>query len=426
LGPIERFVTTLADGGIDLARAQVILNERVGDYPDEVVSRWLSGDVLPGLTIRGHLFEAATSDFDLIGWETRTFLGELPEALKPAVRALCVAARSGNADALSRALGGGVVIDGWDDGCDYALGYATERGHREIAATLLRLGAEPITFAKGKPNAFERILDRADAGMLQDFLTLAPRRSSGDAADLSALMRVAAAPADDPEMIRLLSEHGRFNASSFGMALMNALKNGRVRTAKALVDAGASPGALDESKRTPLMEASTRGLDALLEPLARAGSAIDARDAEGKTALALALDAGHTGVVETLLRLGADASGEALPPGVGDSRQGPSWLDREGVPVMFVFNRGFGLGFDPRSLDTPILYGGDYDGVRHLSAELMNTDFSRRELAEHGASWVLPFIEKLIRHEDFSLAELFEVARASGLEPQAKSDLPLP
>ena len=57
---------------------------------------------------------------------------------------------------LEACLGDGIVVDGWDDECDYALGYAAERGQVSISARLRRSGSDPVTFAKGEAaaNAF--------------------------------------------------------------------------------------------------------------------------------------------------------------------------------------------------------------------------------------------------------------------------------
>ena len=224
--PIERFVSTLRRGGIDLVRAQTILRENVGVYPDDVVRGWLEGDIIPGLSIRGRLFEAATQDPEDLAWECSTFLGPVPGSLVPGVNELCEAARRNEPERLALAIGGGVVIDGWDEGCDYALGYAAERGHASIARALLRVGADSITFATGKSNAYLRALQSGDAPMLRDFLLFGAASRPTGGADLNALLVVAGSAADNPEMISALDTHGRFEPFSFGFALAEAAKTG--------------------------------------------------------------------------------------------------------------------------------------------------------------------------------------------------------
>ena len=441
---IARWVTTLERGGIDLPRAQSIVRAHVGNYSDEMVGRWLAGEVIPGLRIRGHLFEAATTDFAAIRWEVATFMGEPPPALLPRVRALCSAARNDDEEGLLECLGGGgVVIDGWDEDCDHALGYAAEHAHASIAAILLRFGADPVTFAKGKKNAYQRVLERGDPDMLRHFLTVGAATAMRKHIDVASLNLVAASSKDNPEMIEVLTEHGMSNASALGIALGVAVRHARVRCATALVETGASVDIRDPLGRTPLIEASARGYPGLVEVLVKAGARVNQQDSVGNSALHHAVIGEHAVVVERLLSAGADPTlsnkaGELAASLASESavemkrlllsvrHRGPSWLTPEAAPVMFVYNRGFGLGFDPRVLDTPILYGGDHDGIHHVDATFMESTRTQRELERFRLGWFLSYAEKLARREDFTFEELLATARSNGFEPSPMPRLSRP
>lgn len=102
----------------------------------------------------------------------------------------------------------------------------------------------------------------------------------------------------------------------------------------------------------------------------------------------------------------------------------PRWHDPGGRPMLFRYEKAFGLGFDPRSLRQPILYGGDYMGMMPTSTLLLLSDESAEELARYGLAWFLPFVEKLAAWQDFSLEELAAAAREAGIEPFTRRGVP--
>ena len=155
-----------------------------------------------------------------------------------------------------------------------------------------------------------------------------------------------------------------------------AARDGRVRIARALVEDGADPGALNGADHTALRVALGHGKTQVAQMLIEHGAALDAqamlaelvlagisdrdsfelllrrgvdlsrRDPTGRTLLHLAIDAGHLSTVARLVELGADVSApdatgqtplalavQRAEGGAGDRRGIVELLERNGAAL---------------------------------------------------------------------------------------------
>jgi hypothetical protein len=105
---------------------------------------------------------------------------------------------------------------------------------------------------------------------------------------------IAATAAHDLPMVDLLGRHAQPNSAPPGgmLPLITASSRGSEKMVEALLKAGADPGAVDEFGSTALMEASFRG-EARICALLAARSDCDARARDGDGCLALALRSDH-------------------------------------------------------------------------------------------------------------------------------------
>ncbi|MFH2203666.1 MAG: hypothetical protein ABIJ96_11160 [Elusimicrobiota bacterium] len=95
----------------------------------------------------------------------------------------------------------------------------------------------------------------------------------------------------------------------------------------------------------------------------------------------------------------------------------PGWYRPAELPLQFYYAKAFSLGFDPASLDRPILFGGDYNGQANFDPRsLLRYNDTVAEIKRYGFGWFVPFMEKAALCEDFSLEDLLAAARENGIE----------
>lgn len=138
---------------------------------------------------------------------------------------------------------------------------------------------------------------------------------------------VDAAFTGQPEMLRLLQQHGADVAKLATRALVSAVGTARYPEASSaeavafLLKAGADLKVLDpDDGGTPLHLAARSSHPAVVTVLLKQGAEVDARDAQGRTPLWWAAGRGQVGTVTALLNAGAD-------PKLRD-RDGSSVVDR--------------------------------------------------------------------------------------------------
>jgi ankyrin repeat protein len=79
-------------------------------------------------------------------------------------------------------------------------------------------------------------------------------------------------------------------------------------TVRALLDAGAAPGAADDDGITPLHWAAGQGMTSVIRLLVSAGADVNARDKSSFTPLHQAVGPGHLEAARTLIDAGADVN----------------------------------------------------------------------------------------------------------------------
>ncbi|MEQ1897830.1 MAG: ankyrin repeat domain-containing protein [Vicinamibacterales bacterium] len=109
-------------------------------------------------------------------------------------------------------------------------------------------------------------------------------------------------------LVVLLALPASVSAAARAVPLVEAVKNGDVKQARALVAQKVNVNAPDVDGSTALHWAAHRGEVALVDVLLQAGAKATAVNAYGVTPLALAVESGDPGVVSRLLKAGADAN----------------------------------------------------------------------------------------------------------------------
>jgi hypothetical protein len=90
----------------------------------------------------------------------------------------------------------------------------------------------------------------------------------------------------------------------------------------------------------------------------------------------------------------------------------PKWhiqaIDQGIDYIILVYGKAEGFAFSPSNLEKPFRVGGDYDGNWSVTAEGA-LDYCQKYLhkayKEH-VLWFVPYIEKIILEQGFSLSEL--------------------
>jgi len=151
---------------------------------------------------------------------------------------------------------------------------------------------------------------------------LPPLHAAVQAGDLAEVERLLEAGADPrgytnrglaPLDIAISEDHPRIFAalmrarSRAELPLLHAtIREGYLVESQRLLEAGADLNELDQSGRSPLIDALAYGREELVYRLLEAGADPNLGEARGRSAIAIAVSGGHPGVVEALLSAGAD------------------------------------------------------------------------------------------------------------------------
>jgi ankyrin repeat protein len=261
------------------------------------------------------------------------------------VAAFFGAARRGNAAAVRAALRAGAPVDvrmpaklrtRSDAARQTALMVAAGKGHRSVAALLLKEGADPNATNEFKQSALTYAVHENRPAVVALLLGAgADPNLRGQSKDF--VLRDAASPGVDPRITRLLIAHGAdVNAAATAgrTALQVAAYRGNIAAARLLLDAGADVDAANDQHGGPLACAILhrqgemadfllkRGADPRKQPealglaawegmlqtvrkLLAAGFDPNSRAWQGRTPLHHARNRRHRTVVEALLAAGA-------------------------------------------------------------------------------------------------------------------------
>ena len=434
---VSRYVKVLEAGGVTLGVARETLQRNGYRYADEAIARWLDGRVIPGVAVRCLLLAAAQASAEDFGHLANGLHSALSPPLRPAVKSLCEAVRAGDTRRVRQSLERGVVIDGWDAGDRCALDYAVEVGRSDLAALLLAAGADPIAWSN-RGTVYYAALESGSHPLIREFLRYLPSVPMEGPHGRSVLELVAGARIDDPQNLQLLWDPTRCSTVMLAQPLLTAIRSGNRRCALEALRLGAAPDAEDHFHVTALMEAAARGQIDVVRALFAAGAPLSRQDSGGNTALHHAAGDGNKAVITALIAAGCNPAVrnrkgqlpvDLLAPNSSLRRLfevdqiGPRWFDPNGAPILFHYSKAHGLGFDPRSIDEPILFGGDYDGIRPTRPGYLLEGWPRQTLATIGAEWIVPFIEKLVHREDFALPDLIAAAHRNHCPPFTRSDV---
>lgn len=252
---------------------------------------------------------------------------------------------------------------------------------------------------------------------------------------LALLERLADSERDEPELAARLLEGAPLQDWQLDDALAKAIEAGHEELARTLVRFGVS--------KQPLARAAERGLASVVGAMLERGARFNRRFPREPAPLHLAAAAGSgaEATCRALVEAGcdmtvrdpagnraseiaADRGAEGLANFLNDSvgARGPAWFreaQKRGVDHYVVHQSGgFGLGFNPNDLQTPLLTGGEEEGFGWPTS----TEQAREALANAGSlryelEWFLPFLDKLETGENFGLdalephREAFEVVR---------------
>ena len=238
---------------------------------------------------------------------------------------------------LSGASGQEVNLDVQDEYGKTPLMHAASGGNKDIAALLLRMGADPMVCDKDGDSAFVHAL------------------IGGDRAIVEALI----------DGVEDLNGRDRFGIT----ALMHTVRRGDTVFANLLLERGANPDVQDNDGQTPLAQALLRGNKDLATLLIGKGADTNVRNALGFTPLMNAARGGQRDVVEFLLssNAGVDvnmADNDGLTPlGVAVQRG-----DGKAVEILLAHEANPNIPDEHGK--TPLMYA-EYQGDRRMADALI-------------------------------------------------------
>jgi ankyrin repeat protein len=220
----------------------------------------------------------------------------------PRVKALLVAAETGDAASVSSLLADKVDFRAGDEWGNTPLAKATLGGHVEAVRLLLEAGADPdgeldaectpLMVASKAAIAELLIRSGADPNRLIDGCTPLNAAVHRNSHEVAAMLLAAGAKPD------VLTE-------PHGCALSTAIAKGYLDLGRLLIESGASVNLHSKKGWPPLMYAASYGREAIISTLVAAGADVHFRDHDGDTALTVAKD--HPRIVELLRQAGAKA-----------------------------------------------------------------------------------------------------------------------
>jgi len=324
---------------------------------------------------------------------------------------------------------------------------ALARGDLDLAQLLLDRGAlGPVHPARAaEPTAVRthiggpldstpllRALARRDPGLAQWLRA----RDVSDAVDppleaaQAAMRALVGGPVDAAPLLREMLRRG---AQPGALDLRLAIDRGHAQMIDVLLEAGVPLDGVREGL-SPLASACTVGPAALVERLLERGALLNAVPYDMASALhcAATSDRDAREKVRALVTRGADTSrrnraGQTAAEAaralgrteLADELEqlalqaGPAWMRAaraRGLGLIWlVRGKAEGFAFNPHDLERPILFGGDYDGAWPLTA--LEAFHALPHVVEDTPMLApvrpfLPFVEKLARGEDFTLAEV--------------------
>lgn len=203
---------------------------------------------------------------------------------------------------------------------ELALWYAAAGGHLEAARYLLELGCNP-EWSYGGKTALQRAEEAGHAGVAMLLRAKIAERVSGAARPAPVAANPAveklpplhkAAETGDAAAIRILLSRSGAQPDALDFdgltALSRACYQGHVEAAKALIEGGASLGAVNANKSNALHMAANGGKTETVALLLDQGMPIYLTDGRGAAALAWAASAGRKEAAEMLLARGADVA----------------------------------------------------------------------------------------------------------------------
>ena len=187
------------------------------------------------------------------------------------------------------------LVKAWDIRDSTPLHIAAEKGHSEVVALLLAMGADP----NARDIDGHTPLHNAASEGLAELLLKAGAEANAKGEYLYSPLHKAAARGHGPTVRVLFAAGARVNAASRqGWTALHCATSGEV--AEILLTAGANANAKTNDGWTPLRSAADNGYGAWIKLLLENGADIHAEDDDGRTALRVAQRAGNRPVARVL------------------------------------------------------------------------------------------------------------------------------
>lgn len=231
---------------------------------------------------------------------------------------LHIAAKNGHLKMVHLLLANGAETDA-DAGGGYTplysafqVGLYPRQTHIEVCRALLKAGAQFKAMRGNEENLLKRAVSDRDVELVRFLLNhgLDPNDHDEWYNPLGSVIDLKAEDAGY-EIASLLVTHGTTVNSEWrdgGTLLLYAIYNGHPKIAQLLIEAGAdvNMGNSLRSQKTPLHEASYRGMLQVVKSLLSNGARVNARSNRGESPLYTAAESSHVEVVRVLLAHGAD------------------------------------------------------------------------------------------------------------------------
>ncbi len=230
-------------------------------------------------------------------------------------QAFLEAVSRGHGEAVDLFLRAGINSNAADEHGRTALMIACEKGHEELAATLIELNAGSLQQADASGNTAMMTASAAGRETIvrslvehgADVNYTVPSRE-GAASALQAVVDAPELKEEHLRIVRTLLQHGADakGQNAVGRSpLLFAADHGYTEAARALIDHGADVNAADLMGIFPLQSAACRGHAGFVALLAERGANMNVVLPDGQTPLMCAVRAGHRDTAGALLKAGA-------------------------------------------------------------------------------------------------------------------------